>query len=268
MPSAFVRARALPLTPNGKVDRQALPAPGSTRQARASVRGAAHAGRRSCSRPSGPRCLRVERVGVHDNFFELGGHSLLATQVVSRVRAAFQVELPLRALFEAPTVAGLAQTIEQAGPRAARLPARRSAPVPRGSERCRCRSRSSGSGSSTSSSPDSAAYNMPAAVRAQRAARRGRAGAQPRTRSCGATRRCAPRSPRADGRPRAASSRRGAPWQLPVVDLGALAGSAARGGGPAAGPRGGARGPSTSASGPLLRVAPAPAGGAGARAAC
>ena len=57
--------------------------------------------------------LGVERVGIHDNFFELGGHSLLATQVISQLRNAFQVEVPLRTLFEAPTVAGLAVAIVQ-----------------------------------------------------------------------------------------------------------------------------------------------------------
>ncbi|NCS55469.1 MAG: amino acid adenylation domain-containing protein [Microcystis aeruginosa G11-04] len=110
IPSAFVILESLPLTPNGKIDRRALPAPEFQSEEQYVA-------------PRNPieeilssiwvKVLKVAQVGIHDNFFELGGHSLLATQLISRIREAFQVEMPLRELFVAPTIAELAQEIKR-----------------------------------------------------------------------------------------------------------------------------------------------------------
>ncbi len=113
VPAVFVGLPALPRTPNGKVDRKALPAPDPGSVLPASQR-----------TPGTPLeelvaeiwcdVLHLERVGPDDDFFALGGHSLLATQVVSRLREVCGVEIPLRRLFEAPTVAGIAARVEAA----------------------------------------------------------------------------------------------------------------------------------------------------------
>lgn len=111
VPSAFVVLEALPLTPNGKVDRRALPTPNPVKTELAAV---------DTPRTSVEEklvgiwieVLGLEQVGVQDNFFELGGHSLLATQLLSRVRNTFGVEVPIRSLFETPTVEAIAKYIE------------------------------------------------------------------------------------------------------------------------------------------------------------
>jgi amino acid adenylation domain-containing protein len=115
LPAAFVTLESFPLTPNRKIDRRALPEPEA----------ATHDLDETYVAPSTPQeeilaemwsqLLGVARIGVHDNFFEQGGHSLLATQLVSRVREAFTVDLPVRAIFEHPTVADLALAITDAG---------------------------------------------------------------------------------------------------------------------------------------------------------
>ncbi|HET9358753.1 MAG TPA: amino acid adenylation domain-containing protein [Vicinamibacterales bacterium] len=114
VPSAFVALDALPLTPNGKVDRRALPDPSPERPATPESLVAARSPQEEIISGIWAEVLGIERVGVHDDFFEFGGHSLLATQVMSRVRNAFQVELPLRVLFEAPTIAGLSEKLTAA----------------------------------------------------------------------------------------------------------------------------------------------------------
>ncbi|MBZ4336625.1 non-ribosomal peptide synthase/polyketide synthase, partial [Corallococcus sp. AS-1-12] len=127
VPSAFVVLDALPLNANGKVDRKALPEPGNT--PRSTVFVAPRTAAEEQLATLFAEVLRVERIGVRDDFFAMGGHSLLATQLVSRVRSTFRVELPLRALFEAPTVEGLAPKLEEARSAGLRAPPLR--PMPR-----------------------------------------------------------------------------------------------------------------------------------------
>jgi acyl carrier protein len=109
VPSVFVFRDSLPLTPNGKIDRQALPAPGQNRPELEETFVAPRTPVEEVLGGIWAKLLHVEQVGIHDNFFDMGGHSLLATQVVSKLREAFGVDLPLRTLFEQPTVGTLAQ---------------------------------------------------------------------------------------------------------------------------------------------------------------
>jgi amino acid adenylation domain-containing protein len=109
VPAAFVRLAALPVTANGKLDRRALPAP----------RWEGFDEITAAATPTEERLLAVwrevlgvERLGVHDSFFDLGGHSLLATQLMARLRERFGAEVPLRMLFQSPTVAGLAAVLD------------------------------------------------------------------------------------------------------------------------------------------------------------
>jgi acyl carrier protein len=111
LPSAWVFLESLPLSANGKVERRALPAPDAERGG----------GDKAFVKPRTPieqivadiwaEVLGLERVGIQDNFFDLGGHSLLATGILARVYDFFRVEIPVRRMFEAPTVCALAETL-------------------------------------------------------------------------------------------------------------------------------------------------------------
>jgi amino acid adenylation domain-containing protein len=113
VPSAFVSLECMPITVNGKLDLQALPAPDQS----GSLSDADFVAPRTITEELianiWSRVLGIDRIGIHDNFFELGGHSLLATQVMSRIRETFQLEVPLRHLFELPTPAELSSAIDR-----------------------------------------------------------------------------------------------------------------------------------------------------------
>jgi acyl carrier protein len=114
VPTAFVLMEEMPLTPNGKVNRRALPTPEQARMVRHHEYVPPVTAVEESLAGIYAQVLELERVSRTDNFFEIGGHSLMATQVLSRIREVFQVELPLRSIFETPSVAGLGEAIEAA----------------------------------------------------------------------------------------------------------------------------------------------------------
>ncbi|MGC1676242.1 MAG: amino acid adenylation domain-containing protein [Candidatus Binataceae bacterium] len=115
VPAVIVLLDSLPLSANGKVDRRALPKFDGGRPELNEGFVESRTPTEELLSEIWGQVLDVERVGIHDDFFQLGGHSLLATQVVSRIREVFRIEIPLRRLFEAPTVAGLAASIDAGG---------------------------------------------------------------------------------------------------------------------------------------------------------
>ncbi len=112
-PSVFMTLDALPLTPNGKIDRRALPSPTNARLSGEELRSEPRTATEQAIAKMWCDVLAVERVAADIGFFEAGGHSLLAVQVISRVRNHFKVDLPLRGLLEAPTVAELAARVDK-----------------------------------------------------------------------------------------------------------------------------------------------------------
>ncbi|ULA62139.1 MAG: Non-ribosomal peptide synthetase [Nitrospira sp.] len=163
VPATITTLPALPLTANGKVDRRALPEPARDGQGPRRFVAPSTATEEILAGLWGD-VLKQEAIGTEDNFFDLGGHSLLATQVMSRLRKAFSVELPLRALFEAPTIARLALAVdaarktdqgEQAPPLAA-IP--RTGPIPLSFAQQRL-------WVLAQLEPDSTAYHIPIALR-------------------------------------------------------------------------------------------------------
>ncbi|MSP13311.1 MAG: hypothetical protein EXR62_10195 [Chloroflexi bacterium] len=115
VPTAFVFLETLPKTPNGKVDRKALPRPDLSQAAATREYVASRTPVEAMLAACWAEVLKLERVGIEDNFFELGGHSLLAAQIIARLIPACGVELPVQAFFEAPTVAQMAQRLEETG---------------------------------------------------------------------------------------------------------------------------------------------------------
>ena len=134
VPAIFVLLNAFPLMPNGKIDRRALRLSERTRPELDTAFAAPRGPVEELLAEIWSQLLGIELVGIDDNFFALGGHSLLATQLMSRIREAFQVEIPLRRVFEVPTVSGLAESIEAARQTGQSLLAPPILPLPRNND--------------------------------------------------------------------------------------------------------------------------------------
>ncbi|HND19984.1 MAG TPA: amino acid adenylation domain-containing protein, partial [Acidobacteriota bacterium] len=172
LPTALVFLSDFPVSPNGKIDRRALPAPERIETANQAAFAAPETATQQALAEVWTQLLGVKQVGINDNFFSLGGHSLLGTQLMSRIRKVFGVEISLRKLFEFPTLAGLAELIDQtqtmtdpATPLQPELPAiervSRDLPLPLSFAQHRL-------WFLDQLEPGSAAYNVPAAIRLQR----------------------------------------------------------------------------------------------------
>lgn len=131
VPTFMVPLPVLPLNSNGKVDRFALPAPASEHAERSADFVVPRTDTEKALVRIWSAVLNVERVGINDSFFLLGGHSLLATSIIAKVQTDLQVELSLRSLFDAPTIAEFALQVEAARGRATKLSNRPIVPVPR-----------------------------------------------------------------------------------------------------------------------------------------
>ncbi len=132
LPSAYVLLEALPLLPNRKVDRAALPPPAPAHSNKAAADGMPRTATEVRLVSLWKEVLGLEQVGIYDNFFEIGGHSLLATQLIAHITETFRLTLPLRALFESPTIASLASVLEAENTRQAALEQSPEAPLVRG----------------------------------------------------------------------------------------------------------------------------------------
>ncbi len=113
LPGAYVVLNTLPLTPNGKVNRRSLPAPDKSRPQLGSTFVAPRNYIEEQIANIWSQILKLEQVGIYDNFFELGGYSLIAIRVITHVRQAFEIELPLHIFTEVPTIAKLAEHIDK-----------------------------------------------------------------------------------------------------------------------------------------------------------
>ncbi|WP_441287561.1 amino acid adenylation domain-containing protein [Sorangium sp. KYC3313] len=165
IPAAIVALDALPLSANGKVDRKALPAPAWSAPGELAAQTAPRTGLEQAIGEVWRAVLGLDRVGVHDDFFAIGGHSLSATRAAARLRDVLGVDVGVRSLFEAPTIARLAAHIERSTRGEARRAQAPLAPAPRVGEEAPLSFAQQRLWFLDQLEPESATYNVPAALR-------------------------------------------------------------------------------------------------------